>query len=156
MSDEYAKRLEEKKRANLGHTLLKAARLWDERALNEVRADHPTVRRTHLSVLPHLDLEGTRLTVLAERAGVTKQAMGQVVEEMVDAGYLERRPDPADGRARLLALTDRGRASLLDGLAALGRVEARVRAELGDEELDRLHDGLARLLAALDGSERHT
>lgn len=151
MTDDYAKRLDEKKRINLGHTLLKAARLWDERALAEVKASHPSVRRSHLAVLPHLDLEGTRATVLAERAGVTKQAMGQVVEEMVAAGYLERRPDPEDGRARLVALTEKGRASMLDGLAALGRVEAEVRAELGDDEVDRLAAGLGRLLRLLEG-----
>jgi DNA-binding MarR family transcriptional regulator len=60
-------------------------------------------------IFENLDPEGTRLTVLAARAGLTHQSVGEVVTELERRGYVERIPDPSDKRARLVSLTDRGR-----------------------------------------------
>ena len=60
-------------------------------------------------IFENLDPEGTRLTVLAARAGLTHQSVGEVVSELERRGYVERIPDPTDKRARLVSLTDRGR-----------------------------------------------
>jgi DNA-binding MarR family transcriptional regulator len=60
-------------------------------------------------IFENLDPDGTRLTVLAARAGLTHQSVGEVVTELVRRGYVERIPDPTDKRARLVSLTDRGR-----------------------------------------------
>jgi len=60
-------------------------------------------------IFENLDPEGTRLTVLAARAGLTHQSVGEVVTELERRGYVERIPDPTDKRARLVSLTDRGR-----------------------------------------------
>ena len=56
-----------------------------------------------------IDPDGTRLSVLAERAQVAKQTATALVDHLERSGYVERVPDPADGRARLVRLTDRGR-----------------------------------------------
>jgi DNA-binding MarR family transcriptional regulator len=60
-------------------------------------------------IFENLDPEGTRLTVLAARAGLTHQSVGEVVAELERRGYIERITDPTDKRARLVSLTDLGR-----------------------------------------------
>src|SRR3712207_4980460 len=63
----------------------------------------------HLPVFENIDAGGTRITVLAKRAGMTYQAMGELVSELEERGLVARVPDPSDGRARLIQLTDDGR-----------------------------------------------
>src|SRR5262252_2106884 len=66
------------------------------------------VRPAHTAVFQHIDAEGSRLTDLAERAQITKQSMGYLVDYLEERGYLERRPDPSDRRVALIFLTERG------------------------------------------------
>lgn len=146
--------LDRRRRASTGQVLLRVARLYNEAAIARLQAlGHPDVRLVHTTLLPHLDVDGTRLTTLAERMGVSKQAVGPLVDELEALGYLERRPDPRDGRARIVAYTEKGRAAMLDGLRALGEVEAQVRAAAGDDVLDELRRVLDRVLDALEPAE---
>jgi MarR family transcriptional regulator, temperature-dependent positive regulator of motility len=107
------------------------------------RSLHSGLRAAHVQVFESLDPGGTRLTVLAERAQVSHQAMGELVEELIGIGYLERIPDPADGRARLIRPTARGRSELARAAEHLGRLRDRWEAEL---------DGIsvAQVVAALE------
>jgi len=143
--------LEAAKRASVGHLLLKTARLFNERAAASYAARSGTaLRPSHLSVFPHLDFGGTRLTVLAERMGISKQAVGQLVTFLEEANMVERVADPSDGRARLVRFTEAGERRLLDGLAVLVEVEEALTPEVGEATMAALHDGLSRLLSALD------
>lgn len=147
----YEARLEAVKAANFGHVLLRAARRLNERAV--VRARHVLgngVRVAHTQLFPHVDLEGTRLTELARRVGLTKQAVGQLVGDLEDAGVLERVPDPTDGRARLVRVTDEGRQALLVGLDMLATVADEVRPRVGEARMARLFRDLSVLLDALE------
>jgi DNA-binding MarR family transcriptional regulator len=63
-------------------------------------------------VFPFVPPEGIQIRDLAIRAGVRKQTMAQSVDQLEQAGYLERRPNPRDGRSRLIVLTERGKAVL--------------------------------------------
>jgi DNA-binding MarR family transcriptional regulator len=100
-------------------------------------------------IFENLDREGTRLTVLAARTGLTHQSVGEVVAELERRGYVERTADPADGRARLVRLTDSGRQLVR---AALQHIEA-----IEQEWTTRWQQGglrgdlRAALLAGLDG-----
>jgi DNA-binding MarR family transcriptional regulator len=144
--------LDARKAASTGQLLLKAARLYNELAIAAVqRAGHPEIRASHLSLVPHLDLAGTRLTTLAERAGISKQAAGQIVTELEELGYLSRAPDPTDGRAKVLRFTEKGLASMFDGLAALDAVGVELRRRAGEGPVDGLHASLGPVLAALEG-----
>ena len=69
---------------------------------------HPQVRGPHGNVFQFLDDEGTRVSVLAERAQITKQSMAELVAHLEQHGYVERIPDPADRRAKLVRATARG------------------------------------------------
>jgi DNA-binding MarR family transcriptional regulator len=86
----------------------------------------------HHPLFESIDPGGTRLTVLAARAGMTHQSMGELVRGLELGGYLERRADPSDGRARLVALTPTGRAAVRLAVKEIGAIEAawleRVRA----------------------------
>jgi DNA-binding MarR family transcriptional regulator len=142
-------RLESRKRATLGPLLFQAARILNERAMARVQARVPAARLAHTQLLPHIDLDGTRPTEIARRAGITKQAVGQLVDEMVALGMLERRAEPDDARAQRIGFTDDGIAQLLAGLDVLDAIELDLGGDVGVALLERLHRDLARLIPAL-------
>ena len=146
-------RVESAKQASVGQLLLKCARLVDERAVARVnRGGLPVrLRPAHTSLLPHIDKEGTRLTELARRLGVTKQAVGQLVEDLEVMGVLERTADPLDGRAKLVRFTARGLEAILHGLGALREVEAEIERRAGARAVQALRSALPAVLAALEG-----
>ncbi len=147
--DKLRVRLEAKKAQSTLQLLFKAARLLNERAIARVRErTGKPLRVSHTALLPLLDLEGTRLTVLAERLGVSKQAAGQLVDELEEMGFVERAPDPADARAKLVRFSKRGQKSLFEGLAVLGELEVELRAIAGVRQLGVVHDVLAAVVAA--------
>ena len=143
-------RLAARKQASAGQLLFKAARLFNERAMARVQRRMPAARLAHTTLLPHIDLDGTRQTEIARRAGITKQAVGQLVDELVGVGMLARAPDPEDGRAHLVRFTDAGLAQLLAGLDVLDTIEVDLGAGIGAMTLDRLRRDLLKLLPALE------
>lgn len=148
MSTPFEKGFAARRDASVGQLLIKAARLFHEAGMAEIQANgHPGLKAAHFQLAPHMDLAGSRITDVAARAGITKQAVGQLVDELEALGYVTRVVDPSDARARLVVLTDRGREAMFAGLAALGRVEARLRAELGDVDTFRAQlQAIVRLL----------
>ncbi|MFF0479614.1 MarR family winged helix-turn-helix transcriptional regulator [Streptomyces sp. NPDC004284] len=108
------------------------------------------VRFRHGSVFRFVDPEGTRLTVLAERSGFSKQAIAEVVDELERHGYVERTADPRDRRAKLIRLTDRGRAGQLAAARILGDMERMWARHLGQDEIDALRHMLEEIIARQD------
>ncbi len=143
---------------NIGRLLLRTFRAYNARAVAGLRArGHASIGLAHTSLLIHLDLEGTRVTVLAERAGMTKQAMGQVLVDLERRGYVARSTDPADRRALLVTLTEAGRRFFDDAHAVHLELETQHAAILGVEGLRALRASLSRLLdheqEKVDGAE---
>jgi DNA-binding MarR family transcriptional regulator len=132
--------------------LFKAARLCNERALARAASDQarPPVREAHTALFPHLDFVGIRLTDLAARVGVTKQAVGQLVDDLVELGMVERVADPADRRAKRVRFSRRGHAALLHGLGVLREVEETLAAEVGRRRMRELHETLKLIVGALE------
>ena len=110
---------------------------------------HPQVRYAHGNVFQYLDDAGTRVSVLAERAGVSKQAMAQLVAHLEAHGYVERIPDPSDRRAKLVRTTAHGRAVFAIAREFVADVEARVGARLGEAKVAQLRALLRELGEAL-------
>ncbi|MCO4743657.1 MAG: MarR family transcriptional regulator [Proteobacteria bacterium] len=151
MDDEFYERLESAKRNSTGQLLLRCARLFNQRALERVRTETGVrVRPAHTALLPHIDLEGTRLTTLAGRVGVSRQAVAKQVRELERHGLLERMPDSDDGRANLVCFSESGREMLLEGLQVLGRVEGEVANELGPARMQLLRRTLADMVRFLE------
>lgn len=107
------------------------------------------LRPAHSPVFRFLSPEGDRVTDLARRAGTTKQAMGYLVEYLIGRGYLERVPDPTDGRAQIVRRTARGWAVNRTAREVVESVQAEWTAAIGQERMDLLLDVLRELVAAL-------
>jgi DNA-binding MarR family transcriptional regulator len=146
----YEERLAAAKAQSTVQLLFKAARILNEQAIGRVRdRTKRPVRVAHTALFPHIDLAGTRLTDLASRLGVTKQAAGQLVDELVEMGMLERAPDPEDARAKLIRFSKKGRAGLFEGLSVLREIEGELETAIGSAKMRGLHDALAAVLAHL-------
>lgn len=94
--------------------------------------------------------DGSRLTELAEAAQVTKQTAGFLVDQLANAGYIERNPDPADARARLVRVTARGDTTVPIGEATIIAIEEEWTAHLGRRRMAQLRETLTRLREITD------
>lgn len=105
-----------------------------------LRAEFPDLRPAHLIVFQSIDHRpaGTRLTDLAERAQMTPQSMGELIDVLEARGYVERIPDPIDRRAKLIRYTARGWAAHERGAEGVAAIQASWAQHLGDEKLDHL------------------
>jgi DNA-binding MarR family transcriptional regulator len=106
------------------------------------------VRDAHGCVFRFIDVEGSRLTVLAERAGFTKQAVGEIVDDLEGIGYVERVPDPRDGRAKIIRLTERGADAYEAALRIFADVERDWAQRLGAERVAILREVLEEVTRA--------
>ena len=100
------------------------------------------IRITHGCVFGNIDPDGTRLTDLAERAFMTKQSVGEVVSDLAQRGYVERVPDPSDGRAKIIRLTDRGQEAMALGRQLIDEIEQEWAERYGAERVAALRDAL--------------
>jgi DNA-binding MarR family transcriptional regulator len=108
------------------------------------------IRPAHSSIFRHILPEGSRLTELAERAQLTKQSTSYLVDYLHQKGYLEFVPDPQDGRAKLVHLTERGVAFQKAAIALSRRLEGEVAKQIGTQNLAQLRDLLEQLNAHID------
>lgn len=102
------------------------------------QAGYTDIRPAHGNVFRFLREEGSRITELAERARLTKQTMGYLVDYLEERGYVERRPDPKDGRAKIVHLTDKGRESVHVAQQIIDRAEAQWAERLGEDRMEQL------------------
>jgi DNA-binding MarR family transcriptional regulator len=111
------------------------------------------LRPAHEPVFRCLAPEGNRVTELAERAGMTKQAVGYLVDYLVQRGYLERVPDPTDGRAQLVRRTERGWEVNRTARFVVEQVQAEWARQLGEEQMSQLLARLRELVQLVGGVE---
>jgi DNA-binding MarR family transcriptional regulator len=127
------------------YLLGRAHKLLNQRIQESVAAAGHPIRPAHSAVFVNIDRAGSRLTQLAERAAMTPQAMGELVDDLVARGYLERQADPADRRAKLIVLTDLGYQALQAAFDTILDIEAELLAELGAGGLAKMQRVLARV-----------
>jgi Transcriptional regulators len=113
-----------------------------------VAAGYGDVRPTHGCVFRFVREEGMRLTELASLAGITKQSAGELVDDLFDLGYVERMPDPADRRAKLIRLTKRGKEAQGIGFGLFAELEKRWAERYGARRLAQLRALLEEIAAA--------
>jgi len=130
---------------HLGRLLGHAARRFDDRVLELMArnvdvplalsnlAARAQVSAAHVHITRHVALEGSRLTDLAHSAGMTKQAMGDLVDQCEAWGLVRREADPKDARGRVVRFTPTGLAWLKAFQEAVAQAEAEFRQEVGDE-----------------------
>jgi DNA-binding MarR family transcriptional regulator len=134
-------------RRNIGVLLQLLSRDFERRARGTLRArGHTELLPSHQVVFASLGRAGTRLTTLAQQAGMTKQAMGQIVDDLEKLGYVERIPDPRDGRAKIVRFTAAGLDFVCDAAEVLDEIWHEYADLLGARELERVQDTLHKLL----------
>ena len=111
-------------------------------------AGNRDIREAHLQVFGAIDWTGTRLTELAVRSNMTRPSMSELVDDLQRLGYLERRPDPSDGRAKLICPTRKGRRLLVQALRAVEEIERGYADAVGTERFEALTSTLRALLDA--------
>lgn len=136
---------ETRRPVHLGRLLGHAMRRFDGRVLHLMAhnvdvplalsnlAARTQVSAAHVHITRHLALEGARLTDLALSAGMSKQAMGDLVDQCEAWGLVLRERDSRDARVRLVRFTPTGLAWLQAFKEAVAQAEAEFRAEVGDE-----------------------
>ena len=154
---DFAEELEAAKAGSTMQLLFRCARLINDEGLRRVREKMgKPVRPSHAALFPLIDLQGSRITDLAARLGISKQAVGQLVDDLEEMDMVERVPDPDDGRARLVRFSKRGRRGLIDGLQILTTIETELAATIGATEMKRLHTILTRLLPVVESDTWRT
>lgn len=117
-------------------------------ALAEDGLDDLTLAQARL--IQRLAPAGSRLTDLAEQAQVTKQTAGVLVDQLERNDYVRRTPDPTDGRARLVRLTERGERACALAARTVTRIEAEWTTYLGARRMAELRNTLTQLRARTD------
>lgn len=133
------------RQAHTGHWLRSALAQFDNRVM-QLMAQHPAVPlglsnlaargqvgAAHIHITRHLPPEGARLVALAQRAGMSKQAMGTLVDQCEAWGMVLRENDPTDARARMVRFTPIGLAWLGAYRDAVVQAEGELRAAIGDQ-----------------------
>lgn len=104
---------------------------------------------SHSPVFQHIERGGTRIGVLAERAHMTNQSMGYLVDALEARGYFERKPDPDDRRASLVVITDRGREQIRVARRLIADIEREWEERIGAERMALLREALEALASSL-------
>lgn len=147
-------RREEARGRNMRQLLLRAARTVNRHVVEGLHArGYGNLRSTHTTLLSNLPLAGGTISETAERAGVSKQAMGRLAADLEGAGYIRLAGDPADARTRRLELTEAGLRLMLDSLDVMAALERRYAGLIGGERLRAVLDGLQAFNEATSGSQ---
>jgi DNA-binding MarR family transcriptional regulator len=134
----------------MGVLMESAARVLHDRFGERMAAAGYVHSLTASKIMGSLTKEGVRLSDLADRLGITKQSVGQVVDDLEADGFVRRNPDPDDGRAKRIVIGPRGREALPVAWQALRESDDLARQVLGDDGVTALRDALERLLAEPD------
>jgi DNA-binding MarR family transcriptional regulator len=124
---------------NVGLLLLLPYRAMETRVFDGLAAaGFDDLTPAQARVFQRIAPEGSRLTDLAAQAGITKQSAGFLVDQLERAEYVERVPDPADGRARLVRVAERGARSVEASRSIVAQVEAEWTTHLGAPRMEQL------------------
>lgn len=139
----------ESKDTNLAQLFMRAFYWADESLQNLIRAKGwPAITRAQSLVFVNIGEGVTRPSEIATRVGVTRQAIHQTINELIEMGFLRLEPDPTDKRAKVIQYTEQGARLGLDALAALRSIEEELARRLGQGTVL----GLRQTLAAQWGS----
>jgi DNA-binding MarR family transcriptional regulator len=128
---------------HIGIDLWRAAHAWKQ-AFDAGMIDrgYAWFGQARAALIPHIGRKGIRQADLVERLGMTKQAVQQLLDELAADGIVERRPDPADRRGRIVVFAAAGKQALADANLVKRQVESDFRKRLGPERLKSLSEAL--------------
>jgi DNA-binding MarR family transcriptional regulator len=131
----------------LGRLLNKSYRFMSEVATDFLKEKGYTdVRVGHIVALVHIEFEGDTVNTLAQRAGITKQAMSKIVQELVEGEYVISEKHPTDARSVIVKLTDKGYEALTHWKACTEHIDKKFTEILGSDRLSEVKDILGTLV----------
>ncbi len=141
-------------RLAIGQLLVRLLREFrDDLAAPRADAGYGDVREPHFQIFGNIRMGGIRLTELAARAQLSLAAASELVNDLAELGYLTRRPDPADGRAKLIDLTKRGRDLMAEAGVRVADIEDRWSKAVGAKDFGQMCQTMQRLLDGLEPEE---
>jgi DNA-binding MarR family transcriptional regulator len=141
----------ERAEPNLGVLLFLPYRAMEQRVFSELaRLGFDDITPAQGRLFARIADDGSRITDLAEQAQVTKQTAGFLVDQLERAGYVDRVPDPTDGRARLVRIAPRGRKAVRASARVVAAVEREWEDHLGSDGVETLRALLHRLREVTD------
>jgi DNA-binding MarR family transcriptional regulator len=133
---------------HVGWLLWQATQRWkSELDAGLIASGYPWAAEARANIIMHVGRSGVRQSDLVRRMGLSKQAVQQLLDGLVEDGIVERKSEAADRRSKLIVFTGRGRKMLADSNRVKQEIEARYRAVLGEARF-------ADLLAMLDELNR--
>jgi len=143
-----------KKERLLGRLLSKTYRYLSDIASEYVQSiGYTNFRIGHIIALVHIDLEGTNINNLSQRACVTKQAMSKLIKELQTEGYVNVEKDQTDARALIVRHSEKGLQALLDWQKCMEHVNQKFTEIIGAEKLEQLKDILFELVNHYEGTQ---
>ena len=137
-------------RVHIGQLLTQLTRLFQTELFDRlIAAGLKDARVPHTHVTAYIKTEGSRLTELAAQARMTLPAMSELVDDLQRIGIVERRPDPSDGRAKLICLTDAGWEAMRTARGVIAEIEADYAQLVGVERFEAAAQTLDELLRGL-------
>jgi DNA-binding MarR family transcriptional regulator len=139
-------------RKSLVHPLAFLANDFRDRIRVGLKSRNHQLQSAHAKVLVHMDIHGSRLTDLAERAGISKQAMGKIIDELEKLGYVSR-DTHEDGRAKVIQFTRKGLKLLKDSGDIVDDVWQQYARVFGEKRLVKFRDELDELYSCVRGKK---
>jgi DNA-binding MarR family transcriptional regulator len=130
------------------HVMLALGNLMAESREHILSQAGSELRPSHHRVIGHVPPEGITVTELAERVGMTKQGIGQFVQQLTDSGHLRTTAHPQDKRLRIIRRTSKGDASVRQLAAVLAKLEQRWAERVGRARYRQFRDVLDQLAEA--------
>jgi DNA-binding MarR family transcriptional regulator len=131
---------------NTGRLLLTGVTNWQDALVRGLQSKgFRKFRASHMNLLRHLDLEGTRITEIADRARLSKQAIGQLVANCEAERLVRVVPDPKDRRAKIVVFSDLGKAVIDAERDVMARMDAELERLLGSRNFAELRRALMHL-----------
>ena len=139
---------------NLALLLELAYKKLDAALIAQLRANgYADLRPAHSQVFGAIPPEGARVGEMAAHAGIAQQSMSELVDSLERLGYLERRPDPRDRRARIIVFTERGWEAVRAGIATIDRIEQAWAQRVGAEQVAAVRAALEVIALSDDDAE---
>ena len=133
---------------HLGRMLLKLERHFTRQVLQKLAADGiEDITLRHFVIIPYIDHKGIRAVDIARQVGITKQAVSKLVDELVQKGYLELKPDPTDGRASLVLMSEKGNEFLKLTIKYTQQVESQWSSQVGEKDFKTMKSAMTTLLS---------
>lgn len=138
------------KAESVGHLLIKAARIYNEYAFEQVKAKmkYEKLKPSHLQLFAHIPFEGITIVELAKKLEISKQAVSKLVADLVDEGLLIKKENPNDSRSFLVTFELGERSMLFKGMRELSNLDSELESLLGVKNTKSLQKMLTKIIEA--------